>query len=183
MNKKMVLCVVYLYQEILEFYISRRFVWIRVVFVERSPEKWTRSQFRQLVGFTRNHIVRMSQADSCYRSIASETHFDVTIMHRIWTRWIENERWNGEKALSPSRRTTERSNGRIVRKALAVPQTSTLDISQNVQLWIPQYLREQFHGDCAKAACIQVRQENTVIDTKSSTWKIKIVLGPRHLDN
>lgn len=93
------------------------------------PERWTESSFI------------MHQASWSYSHIPADMHI-VTIVHRIWTRWIKERNVNHCERPSPLRHSTECSDQRIQRDTVAALQSSTFSLSAFCgmcrELWIFQ---------------------------------------------
>jgi transposase len=124
----------------LRFVISPREVTVEIfVFVQRNrvyhrmPGRRQRRHFQQTDEFTRGMVIGLRRAGWSLRQIAADTNMDVSTVHRLWLRWLQQGNVARLGGAGAARVTSARVDRRIRREAVAHPQTSCTSILQHVQ--------------------------------------------------
>ncbi|UYV64166.1 hypothetical protein LAZ67_2006860, partial [Cordylochernes scorpioides] len=100
---------------------------------ERMPGHRKRRQFKQTDAFTRGMVIGLKRAGWSIRQIAANTHLGASTVHRLWRRWLEQENVAIYRNAGATRVTSARVDRRILRQAVAAPQSTCTAILQHVQ--------------------------------------------------
>ncbi|UYV68224.1 hypothetical protein LAZ67_5003434, partial [Cordylochernes scorpioides] len=92
-----------------------------------------RRQFKQTNAFTRGMVIGLKRAGWSIRQIAADTHLGASTVHRLWRRWLEQGNVAIYRNVGATRVTSARVDRRILRQAVAAPQTTCTAILQHVQ--------------------------------------------------
>ncbi|UYV67143.1 hypothetical protein LAZ67_4004069, partial [Cordylochernes scorpioides] len=101
--------------------------------IARMPghRKWR--QFKQTDAFTRSMVIGLKRAGWSIRQIAADTHLGASTVHRLWRRWLEQGNVAIYRNAGATRVASARVDRRILRQAVAAPQTTCTAILQHVQ--------------------------------------------------
>ncbi|UYV82501.1 Transposase [Cordylochernes scorpioides] len=83
--------------------------------------------------FTRSMVIGLKRAGWSIRPIAADTHLGASTVHRLWRRWLEQGNAAIYRNVGATRVTSARVDRRILRQAVAAPQTTCTAILQHVQ--------------------------------------------------
>ncbi|GFW72484.1 transposable element Tcb2 transposase [Trichonephila clavipes] len=92
-----------------------------------------RRHFQQTNDFTRGMVIGLRREGWSFRQIAADTHRDVSTVHRLWRRWLEQGNVARSRGSGAARVTSAREDWRICRQAVAAPQAPSTSILQHVQ--------------------------------------------------
>ncbi|UYV65146.1 DDX4 [Cordylochernes scorpioides] len=90
-------------------------------------------QFKQTDAFTRGMVIGLKRAGWSIRQIAADTHLGASTVHRLWRRWLEQGNVAIYRNVGATRVTSARVDRRILRQAVAAPQSTCTAILQHVQ--------------------------------------------------
>ncbi|UYV60860.1 hypothetical protein LAZ67_1002628 [Cordylochernes scorpioides] len=97
------------------------------------PGHRKRRQFKQTDAFTRGMVIGLKRAGWSIRQIAADTHLGASTVHRLWRRWLEQGNVAIYRNVGATRVKSARVDRRILRQAVAAPQTTCTAILQHVQ--------------------------------------------------
>ncbi|UYV72477.1 hypothetical protein LAZ67_9003309, partial [Cordylochernes scorpioides] len=78
-------------------------------------------------------VIGLKRAGWSIRQIAADTHLGASTVHRLWRRWLEQGNVAIYRNVGATRVTSARVDRRILRQAVAAPQTTCTAILQHVQ--------------------------------------------------
>ncbi|UYV62046.1 hypothetical protein LAZ67_1007609 [Cordylochernes scorpioides] len=97
------------------------------------PGHRKRRQFKQTDAFTRGMVIGLKRTGWSIRQIAADTHLGASTVHRLWRRWLEQGNVAIYRNAGATRVTSARVDRRILRQAVAAPQSTCTAILQHVQ--------------------------------------------------
>ncbi|UYV77042.1 hypothetical protein LAZ67_14002977, partial [Cordylochernes scorpioides] len=103
------------------------------IYSHRMPGHRKRRQFKQTDAFTRGMVIGLKRAGWSIRQIAADTHLGASTVHRLWRRWLEQGNVAIYRNVGATRVTSARVDRRILRQAVAAPQSTCTAILQHVQ--------------------------------------------------
>ncbi|UYV68035.1 hypothetical protein LAZ67_5002874, partial [Cordylochernes scorpioides] len=112
---------------------SYSFISHELTSAQRMPGHRKRRQFKQTDAFTRGMVIGLKRAGWSIRQIAADTYLGASTVHRLWIRWLEQGNVAINRNVGATRVTSARVDRRILRQAVAAPQTTCTAILQHVQ--------------------------------------------------
>ncbi|GFX70336.1 HTH iclR-type domain-containing protein [Trichonephila clavipes] len=116
-----------------------------------------RRHFLQTDDFTKGMVIGLRREGWSFRQIAADTNRDVSMVHRLWRRWLAQG--NVARSRGPgATRVTSASEDRRIRRKRWQPRQPRLPpfFSMCKTPWMFQYRPEPFPVDWLKVACTHV---------------------------